>query len=302
MMPEPFVVQTIASFLARCSVENARCHAVDIGGNLGLHTAYMAALGATVDVVEPQSDLAAAIVRTAATNCWQDTVTVHNRGITANETQHGAVVPFGGGWRLDDRGSKKETTRMRQEMILISLQSLLRGRTVHMLKIDIDNSAIEEQLLLAVEQMIAAKETDLRALVIEASTSSARKGKAGQLAGAFSRLQKTHGFHAYRLAHHLHTMDHLEPYYSTCIGVRAYKYALAIKRLAPDEWVKLLKAERDGSRGRADTMSIAWSAEPIGLGPEAQWRSDSMDKTLPPLWRDATCGAGWRKAKGLRLR
>ena len=101
MMPEPFVVQTIASFLApRCldperwdlstwDPSEPRCSAVDLGGNLGIHSMYMASLGATVDVVEPSADLAASIRRSARANCWEKRVKVHAKGITSNDTLDG---------------------------------------------------------------------------------------------------------------------------------------------------------------------------------------------------------------------
>ena len=43
MLPEPFVVQSIAAILAPCLSRPAHtaCQAVDLGGNLGVHTAYM---------------------------------------------------------------------------------------------------------------------------------------------------------------------------------------------------------------------------------------------------------------------
>ena len=86
-------------------------------------------------------------------------------------------------------------------------------------------------MIVALEQMTAKGETDVRAFVIEVAASSARDGRAKPLARALSRLQHQHGYHAYRLAHHLHTMDNLEPYYSACYGVRAVKYMLHVRPL-----------------------------------------------------------------------
>eukprot|EP00966_Prymnesium_polylepis_P096242 2230014-Prymnesium_polylepis.1 len=89
MMPEPFVVQVIASFLAHCPTSADGCYALDLGGNLGIHTAYMAALGAEVDVVEPSNDLAKTIQATMRANCWAKRVHVHHNGITAREPEDG---------------------------------------------------------------------------------------------------------------------------------------------------------------------------------------------------------------------
>ena len=146
MMPEPFVVQVIASFLAHCPWASRSCYALDLGGNLGLHTAYMAALGAEVDVVEPAIDLAATIRSTVRANCWTGRVRVHNNGITALPAEDGTTIMFKGGWRLDDRAAKR---RRRHQMKLVSVQRFLRGKTVDLLKIDIDNSAIEIELIVA---------------------------------------------------------------------------------------------------------------------------------------------------------
>ena len=291
MMPEPFVVQAIASFLTRCRVASTPCHAVDVGGNLGIHSAYMASLGASLDVVEPQSDLAAAIRRTMAANCWTAAkVRVRNRGITADDAADGATIPFGGGWRLDDRGMQAKRDQP-SEMRLISLAKLLRGRTVDFLKVDIDNSKVEEDLMVALVDLIDAKEVDVRAFIFEHSTSRARGGLLhGNLTRALSRLQHNHGYHAYRLAHHLHSMDDPEPFYEPCVGARAFTFALHVKPLEPAQWLELLQTRRDQRRGRSDGLSIAWSAQPIGVGAEGRWRSASMDKTLPARWKEMNCG------------
>ncbi|KAL1511294.1 hypothetical protein AB1Y20_006099 [Prymnesium parvum] len=289
MMPEPFVVQVIASFLAHCPYTPAGCIAVDVGGNLGIHTAYMASLGARVDVVEPAVDLVAAIGATVRANCWGGRVAVHANGITARAADEGRAAGFAGGWRLDDRAGAR---RRRHEMTLLALPTLLRKRRVDLLKIDIDNSAIEMELLVELERMTAVGEADVRAFVVEVSASSARDGRAKPLARVLSRLQQQHGYHAYRLAHHLHTMDNLEPYYSPCYGARAIKYMLHIRPLRPQQWMQLLQTRRDLALGRSDTSSYVFTKEAVGQGAEANWNSASMDKTMPRAWREARCGAG----------
>ena len=253
------MAQVITSFLGGCLSSEQRCHAVDLGGNLGIHTSYMAALGAEVDVVEPQADLAASIRRTALANCWQGRVRVHHGGITANEKQDGEIINFNGGWRLDD--VRKERQRV-QSMKLYAVQKLLRGRSIDLLKIDIDNSDIEEQLIVALERLVAkGGGTRVKALVIEVATRRARTGKAHKLARALSRLQRVHGYSAYRLAHHLHSMDSLEPWYSPCIAIRTIKYMLHIRpNLTPQEWTQLLKFEKDeeiGERWRSSSWAAA---------------------------------------------
>ena len=307
--PEPFVAQVITSFLGKCLSSQRRCHAIDLGGNLGIHTAYMASLGAEVDVVEPQADLVESIRRTVMANCWEGRVHINHGGATADEASDGKSITFKGGWRLDDKSLQRKRV---QSMRLFAMQRLLRGRTIDLLKIDIDNSQIEEQLIVELERLIAARATTVQAVVIEVSTSRVRSGKARALARALSRLQREHGYSAYRLAHHLHSMDELEPWYTPCIAVRTIKYMLHIKAaLSPKEWTRLLRFSRDeeiATRwrlrsgfprdtrewkliGRTDTASLLLSHEPVGLGSEARWNSaDSMDLTMPALWRDAHCG------------
>ena len=77
-----------------------------VGGNLGVHTAYMAALGAAVDVIEPSIDLAHNIEATARVNCWEGRVRVYANAISGDARDEGTSFMFNGGWRLDDRGAK----------------------------------------------------------------------------------------------------------------------------------------------------------------------------------------------------
>ena len=131
-------------------------------------------------------------------------------------------------------------------------------RRVDFLKIDIDNSAIEAQLLVSFSRMVVDGTADVGAVVIEVSTSSARSGKAAPLTRALSVLQK-HGYHAYRLPHHLHQIDNPERFYTPCISVRAFKFVLHVKEaLSPQEWLELLLVKGD-QKGRHDTLSLVLS-------------------------------------------
>ena len=110
-------------------------------------------------------------------------------------------------------------------------------------------------------------------------------------------LQK-HGYHAYRLPHHLHQMDKPERFYTPCISVRAFKFVLHVKEtLSPQEWLELLLVKGD-QKGRHDTLSLVLSKERIGVGAEAKWMSESMEATLPAMWRDAKCGGTDAEAAG----
>lgn len=291
MMPESFVVHAIASFLGHCPSSARPCRAVDLGGNLGIHTAFMAALGSHVTVIEPSRGMVSAIRDTVAANCWEGRVDIQHAGVTANESADGSSMRFGGGWRLADRGARR---RQSETVALRALQPLLRGGVVDFLKVDIDNSEVEQQLIVALVAQLAKGEADVRALIIEISTSRAVGGKAQPLAAALAQLQRTHGYSAYRLAHHLHTMRDVNArFYSPCIGARAFKYALYVKPLDTAGWLELLRADDDRKLGRADTVSLVLSKDAIGRGAEAQWHSESMEEAkMPRLFRQATCGAG----------
>ena len=93
-----------------------------------------------------------------------------------------------------------------------------------------------------------------------------------------------------RLAHHLHQIDQLEPWYSPCVGVRALRFALHVKPLSRGEWIRLLALRKDALRGRSDGTSFVLSRESLGHGAEARWASESMEGTMPAMWKAATCG------------
>ena len=292
-MPEPFIVQTIASFLAHCPFIRDRCYAVDIGGNLGIHTAYMASLGADVDAIEPAVDLARVAGTTMRLNCWQDRVRIFNNFITADPNADGRKHFFQGGWRLDDRGAKN---RRKHNISTVAVQHFL-SRRIDLLKLDIDNSPMEALLLAAVAAKVARGEADVAAIVFEFTGAraygrpgSTAAGRASSLADTLHRMQRV-GYHAYRLAHHLHTIERLEPYYSACIGARQLRLALHIKLLSRAQWGELLALRADARLGRAEGTSFLLSRVAIGRGAEANWASESMADTMPAMWKRARCGA-----------
>ena len=147
-------------------------------------------------------------------------------------------------------------------------------------------------------------------MYMEVSTSLAKQGRAKALASAFSKFQ-SRGYHFYRLAHHLHSMEDLESWYTPCIGVRTIKYMLHVANLSDTQWTTALRMSRDdkiGSKwressgfprgseefrniGRTDTATLLISENPLGVGSEAKWAShDSMDLTMPAFWRSSHCG------------
>ena len=170
-----------------------------------------------------------------------------------------------------------------------SIPTLHARRRVDLLKIDIDNARVESALVAAIERLVAINAADVRAVVFEAQTSQG--AATSVLAAALSRMQAIHGYHAYRLAHHLHSVADPEGWYSPCIGVRALKLALYIRPLSAQQWASLLALRKDKARGRAESTSFVLSKEALGRGPEARWGRESMDGTMPAEWKVARCGA-----------
>ena len=68
------------------------------------------------------------------------------------------------------------------------------------------------------------------------------------------------------------------------------RFALHIKPLTPAQWSELLMVRRDLAKGRADTASFVLTKDAIGRGVEARWASESMDGTMPAMWKGARCG------------
>ena len=52
----------------------------------------------------------------------------------------------------------------------------------------------------------------------------------------------------------------------------------------------LTAPRRDLAKGRADTASFVLTKDAIGRGVEARWASESMDGTMPAMWKGARCG------------
>jgi len=260
-MPEPYVVQPIAAALGHCATAMSPCHAIDLGGNVGIHAAYMASLGAFLDVVEPQTDLAAAIQRTMTVNCWSHRVIVHNAAVSPDIQDHGRKFRLRAGWRLEDTGLKVSRNF---EVPFVSLPKLLTGRIIDLIKIDIDS--FEYALLTAMEQLIAARSTTVRAILVEIQRYHARR--AYSTLESLHRLQKMHGYTVYRMSHAVYSPV-LERWYTRCHGLRSIKHALKVSRtLSATEWGELLSLKQDSALGRAETTTILLTTEKLG---DAKW-------------------------------
>ena len=110
----PFVINEdvhvrdiIASCLMKCMFKPGSCRTADLGGNMGLMTTTMLALGANVTTVEPQIDLCSVINRTAALNGWSSRLKVLcgavgiEQGKTSMQVQMEYTYRIGGPTRKD---------------------------------------------------------------------------------------------------------------------------------------------------------------------------------------------------------
>jgi hypothetical protein len=89
--PEPHVLEAIASTLSGCHLRT--CHTVDLGANNGWFAMYMLQLGVRhVTAVEPQADLARAVLESAELNCAAQRVTVVNAYACARFTETPSLV------------------------------------------------------------------------------------------------------------------------------------------------------------------------------------------------------------------
>ncbi|KAL3922047.1 MAG: hypothetical protein SGPRY_004697, partial [Prymnesium sp.] len=105
--PERHVRETIASVMMGClhRASHRPCLAVDLGANNGWFTSYMLQLGAHVVSVEPQPDLARALMETVQLNCWSNRSVVLNAlacGSNSSKRCMGAtdVSECARGWRM----------------------------------------------------------------------------------------------------------------------------------------------------------------------------------------------------------
>ena len=166
------------------------------------------------------------------------------------------------------------------------------GDATGILKIDIDNSAIEAQFLVSFGKVVDGT-ADVGAVVIEVVDVVGAVGQGGAaharaLGAAEARVPR------YRLPQYLHQIDNPERFYTPCTSVRAFKFVLHVRSARPG----VARAPPQGRpEGPPRHPLLVLSKERIGVGAEA-WMSESMEATLPAMWRDAKCGGTDAEAAG----
>ena len=182
--PEGETEEVLSSLLLRCG--QRPCVYVDIGCNLGYFAAHAAALGAWVDCYEPTPFYVEAIRRTIALNRFQNRFNVTQAAVVVN-----VPAPAGqGAGRAAGKGALFERHSRnflhmpcgigREDADLArswksqhhEIGPTLRGRTVDLLKIDIDS--IEGELLHEVVRLIEAGEVHVRSMLIELGSGATR--------------------------------------------------------------------------------------------------------------------------------
>lgn len=136
---------------------------LDVGANIGNHTAYMAATGARVLAVEPNPELVRAVRRTVDRNGWGARVTVVEAAVSSHDGRGTLVADKPGNigaqhMLLDEEGDTRVATLDQ----LVAEARTADARSVAVLKID-----IEGMELAALEGATALLRTDRPSVFVE---------------------------------------------------------------------------------------------------------------------------------------
>lgn len=167
--PEPETSEVINSFLTHCG--RKRCLYIDIGCNIGYFAAQAFALGSNVECYEPTPMYTDAIRKTRRLNNGTTAAfKVINKAVVVNSTTNGEVLTFNHAYRACDIGKEaQELSRTRSPggwaSPVISLHSVLRGKHITLLKIDIDYN--EGALLSVATRLIESGQTTVDTILVE---------------------------------------------------------------------------------------------------------------------------------------
>jgi FkbM family methyltransferase len=123
----------ISSCLMKCAFRPG-CRSADIGGNVGLMTYTMLALGSQVVTVEPQHDLCNVIKRTAALNGWDSRSQVICGGVDVHPVQQSLSLDMKHVFRIG--GSTRSGTI---EVPVQDIMQILPSGHYDFIKIDTDS-------------------------------------------------------------------------------------------------------------------------------------------------------------------
>ena len=178
--PERETQEVLTSFLLGCSGRAEGCRYVDVGCNLGYFAAAAAALGAAVDCYEPAPFFIDAIRETVAINRFEGRLNAVHAAVMANavESTPTRTAVFGETYTPCGIGVRERQQLLRQHYVLVknnqkigyeapavSIRSILHGRNVTLLKIDIDTW--DGALLGAVVDSLRAGHTRVDSILVE---------------------------------------------------------------------------------------------------------------------------------------
>lgn len=214
-MVERAVREVLTSFLADCRSrpEDSPCWAADFGANNGWMSMTMLSLGANVISVEPASDFADAINKSAALNCWSHRSIVINafacerkdRGPRSCMRSRKAWTGYraGGGPPAGLRNRLRETPGVTIGSILLSRGSSLtataetslslrngRSEPLHYDLLKLDGDGPEGGWMRAIDNLITKSMLSVDVITVEGNNLAAV---------TMRRFQRLHGYTIYRL-------------------------------------------------------------------------------------------------------
>jgi len=172
--PEPETAEVLDSLLLGC---DESCLYVDVGCNLGYFASLAAAHGSTSECYEPAPRWIAAAQRTVQLNGpgFAQRLQVHHNAVVgdgddvdANLTFHETYHACGISSTVPDGAFSAPTVR---------LSRLLAGRSVKLLKMDIDS--IEGELLTVATAMLVANQTQVESILVELGSTEAEMTASG---------------------------------------------------------------------------------------------------------------------------
>lgn len=237
--PDPHVREVIASTVLGCSRKNCTC--IDIGANIGYFTVFMASLGCTVDAIEPQIDLAEALIKTAIVNGWSERVFVHGglASFQKEKRDQKSTHMFGSAWRM--AWDKKINVTWWFPRYVMVKDILLQASPVQLVKVDTDS--VDGDILWGIVDMVRSRKALVANIVTEFT------GGSVALLEAFQDL----GYSIYRLninddRRFFNESGHdiisrfqdirLEPWYEEVYFMRLIRFAFKLKPIAnmPQSW------------------------------------------------------------------
>lgn len=163
--PETQTAEALSSLLLHCSF---KCLYIDVGCNLGYFAGLAAVHGATAECFEAYPPWVASAKRTALRNGFL--MDVKHRAVISSDSGSKALAFDKLPYAPCGIGGKSASTRYQAPTV--RLRTILSGRTVTLLKLDIDSN--EGTLLHEATEMILRNETRISSILVELGSFNAR--------------------------------------------------------------------------------------------------------------------------------